>query len=145
MTIHADWSPENCKTYDVVIIGSGPAAFFAALKIVENAPEIRIAILEKSNELGGSGARSDGKLTKDPVGRVGGYLLSDGYVSQERYEELMEEVEAIYVRFGGNRDRMFGHNENHQEDVEALINAAAQNQCELHTFPITHLGTDTAQ
>lgn len=145
MTIREDWRPEDAKKFDILIIGSGPAAFFAALTLVEKLPKLKIAILEKDKVLGGSGARSDGKLTKDATGRVGGYLLSDDHVEQQRYEQLMEEVEEVYVRFGGNRDRMFGHDENHQDVVEELVVAAQANKSELHTFPITHLGTDTAQ
>lgn len=145
MTIHSDWLHEEARIFDVVIIGSGPAAFFAATTLVRQCTGIKIAILEKSSELGGSGARSDGKLTKDPTGRVGGYLFSEKLVKENDYLALMEQVEALYVEFGGNRDRMFGYDDRNAETVASLQQTARDNSCELHTFPITHLGTDTAQ
>ncbi len=37
--------------YDIIIIGGGAAGFFAALNIAEQNPEIKIAILERGNEV----------------------------------------------------------------------------------------------
>lgn len=37
--------------YDVIIIGGGAAGFFTAINIVENNPELKVAILERGKEV----------------------------------------------------------------------------------------------
>ena len=39
------------KTYDVIVVGSGPAGIFAALELVENNPSLRVLILEKGRDV----------------------------------------------------------------------------------------------
>lgn len=39
------------KSYDVIIAGGGAAGFFTAINIAENAPRLRIAILERGKEV----------------------------------------------------------------------------------------------
>jgi len=39
------------KNYDVIIIGGGAAGFFAAINLVENAPHLKVAIIERGKEV----------------------------------------------------------------------------------------------
>src|SRR5690554_1711976 len=38
-------------TFDVIIVGGGASGFFTAINLVEQRPDLRVAILERSNEL----------------------------------------------------------------------------------------------
>ena len=67
------------KKYDVAIVGAGPAGLFAAFKLIEKKPDIKIALIEKGkrvterqrnevmNGVGGAGTFSDGKVHFTPV------------------------------------------------------------------------------
>lgn len=39
------------KTYDLIVIGGGAAGFFGAINVVENNPNLRVLILEKTSKL----------------------------------------------------------------------------------------------
>ncbi len=109
------------NTFDVVIVGAGPAGIFAALELSKT-PGLRIAILDKGRDIdqrrcpiregspvclhckpcailngwGGAGAFSDGKLTLSPA--VGGHLaeiLGEGQASA-----LIREADEVYCTFG---------------------------------------------
>ncbi|PIE33943.1 FAD-dependent oxidoreductase [candidate division KSB3 bacterium] len=133
--------------YDVVIIGAGPAGMFAALELVTRQPTLHVAILEKgpirqlgsgesiTSGWGGAGAFSDGKLTLSPL--VGGQLQD--HVSPEQFDTLMEYVDALYIQFGGDPDRIFGGLSPESEELQRKALAA---NLDVITYPIRHLGTD---
>src|SRR4030043_484753 len=94
------------KEYQVVIVGSGPSAIFAALTL-SGADVHEIAIFEKGKDIderkrgrgmellcgwGGPGAFSDGKLTLSP--KVGGFL--SGFVPQTQLVDLLRKADDIY-------------------------------------------------
>jgi uncharacterized FAD-dependent dehydrogenase len=144
--------------YDVIIVGAGPAGIFAALELTR-ATSPRVLILDKGPDLdkrrcpsrekgrcvqcptcalltgwGGSGAFSDGKLTLTT--QVGG-LLAD-IRGQGEAEQLVREVDALWVRYGadgrpynGNIDR-----------IEEVARKAALAGMRLQHYPIRHLGTE---
>jgi uncharacterized FAD-dependent dehydrogenase len=147
------------SSYDVIIIGSGPAGIFAALELVKNT-SLKILMLEKGSDIdqracpmiesevpcvqcglcsilcgwGGAGAYSDGKLTLTP--EFGGWLKD--YLSSSDLSSFIEYVDSIYRSFGAG-------GEVHGEDSAALSRLkkrAAGYNLELIPARIRHIGTD---
>ena len=147
------------SSYDVIIIGSGPAGIFAALELVKNT-SLKILMLEKGGDIdqracpmiesevpcvqcglcsilcgwGGAGAYSDGKLTLTP--EFGGWLKD--YLSSADLSAFIEYVDSIYQSFGAG-------GEVHGEDNAALSRLkkkAAGYNLELIPARIRHIGTD---
>ncbi len=144
--------------YDVIIIGGGPAAIFAALELSKNA-RMRIAILEKGYNLservcpanergipcancsscsitcgwGGAGAFSDGKLTLST--EVGGFL--DNYISKTELSELIRETDDVYLKFGAPT-KVYGTDE---EVITQIQKRAVLADLRLIPSQIRHLGT----
>jgi hypothetical protein len=147
------------SSYDVIIIGSGPAGIFAALELVKNT-SLKILMLEKGGDIdqracpmiesevpcvqcglcsilcgwGGAGAYSDGKLTLTP--EFGGWLKE--YLSANDLSTFIEYVDSIYRSFGAG-------GEVHGEDNAALSRLkkkAAGYNLELIPARIRHIGTD---
>ncbi len=146
-------------SYDVVIVGAGPAGIFAALELSQE-PGLRIAILDKGPDIdrrtcpargpkgkcrncqpcaimtgwGGAGAFSDGKLTLSPA--VGGHLAE--ILGEERADELIGEVDSTYLRFGVSRP-IYGER---NDEVEGLEKRAARSGLRFLSVPIRHIGTE---
>lgn len=146
-------------TYDVIIIGAGPAGIFAALELVKK-DGLKVLMIEKGGDLehracpmiessipcvqcglcsilcgwGGAGAYSDGKLTL--TSDFGGWL--NEYLSPEHLRDYIEYVDATYQKFGAGGDV-------HGEDSAALSRLrkkAAGYNLELIPARIRHIGTD---
>jgi hypothetical protein len=83
---------------------------------------------------GGSGAFSDGKLTLTT--RVGG-LLAD-IRGKEEAEDLVREVDALWVRFGADGEPYSGD----LDRIEEVSHKAALAGMRLQHYPIRHLGTE---
>ena len=147
------------SSYDVVIIGSGPAGIFAALELVKNT-KLKILMIEKGSDIneracpmiesnipcvqcglysilcgwGGAGAYSDGKLTLTPD--FGGRLKD--YISESDLSSFIEYVDSLYLSFGAGGSV-------HGEDNAALSRLkkkAAGYNLELIPARIRHIGTD---
>lgn len=139
----------------VVIIGAGPAAIFAALELGDTAATVRIfdkgpdidarlahaeGRLSRSNRhwllcgWGGAGAFSDGKLTM--ALEVGGQLTH--YLSDAEALSLMEEADQIWLRFGAPQ-QLYGTD---QDAMEELARRATRADLEFVGSRIRHLGTD---
>jgi uncharacterized FAD-dependent dehydrogenase len=147
------------SSYDVIIIGSGPAGIFAALELVRNSG-LKILMIEKGSDIerracpmiesdipcvqcslcsilcgwGGAGAYSDGKLTLTP--EFGGRLKD--YLSEQDLSSFIEYVDSLYLSFGAGGSV-------HGEDNAALARLkrkAAGYNLELIPARIRHIGTD---
>ncbi len=136
------------KRYQVVIVGSGPSAIFAAITLIMNGVK-DIAIFEKGKDIqerkrgrgmellcgwGGAGAFSDGKLTLSP--KVGGFLCE--FVPQTELTNLLKKADDIYISFGAPKE-VQGQS---SDKTEALYQEAKQAGLEFIPMEIRHLGTE---
>ncbi len=145
--------PENAVKFDAAVIGAGPAGMFAAMEIIERAPQARVVVFERgpvraagdranaTSGWGGAGAFSDGKL--DLSSCVGGTVGQ--CVGETRFGELMAYVDGRYIAFGGKPDLVEAKSDPVRwEKVQSLRTRALSSNLDLAYFPIRHLGTDTA-
>ncbi|MDA3846738.1 MAG: NAD(P)/FAD-dependent oxidoreductase [Vallitaleaceae bacterium] len=148
------------KSYDVIIIGGGPAGIFASLELMEHREDLKILLVEKGRNIekrncpsadkgsvctdcnpcsivsgwGGAGAFSDGKLTLTTA--FGGVL--DEYIDNDELLKLIDYVDKKYVAFGGTE-------EIHGEDMDKVYHiakACAAADIKLIPAIVKHLGTD---
>jgi uncharacterized FAD-dependent dehydrogenase len=149
------------KKYDVIIVGGGPAAIFAALELSQTSG-LDILLIEKGRHidnrhcpsrdtaspclpclpcnlvcgLGGAGAFSDGKLTLSPA--VGGRLTS--YLGESETESLIHYVDEVYLKFGAP-SKLYGVG----KGIGALRTKAERAGLKLVAVPIRHLGTENCR
>ncbi len=144
-------------TYDVIIIGAGPAGIFAALELVKR-DGLRVLLLEKGFDIekrrcfareekcrccepcaitsgwGGAGAYSDGKLSLSP--EVGGWL--DEYVGMRMLRDLIDRVDRLYLEFGAPR-QVYG---SEGAKVVEWRRRAVLEGLVLTPCPYRHMGTE---
>jgi uncharacterized protein len=149
----------STASYDVSIIGAGPAGIFAALELSQE-PGLRIAIFDKGPDIdarvcpsrksggkcrncqpcaimtgwGGAGAFSDGKLTLSTA--VGGHLAE--ILGEERAAQLLAQVDQAYETFGEPRP-LYGAS---SDETESLGKRAALSGLRFVPVPIRHIGTE---
>lgn len=145
--------------YDVIIIGAGPGGIFSAYELIQQKPDLKIAVFEAGfplekrrcpidgqnvkscikcqtcaimNGFGGAGAFSDGKynITND----FGGTLHE--YIGKKEALELMRYVDSINVSHGGSDTRIFS---TAGTDIKKKC---MQNKLKLLDASVRHLGTD---
>ncbi len=145
--------------YDVLIVGAGPGGIFTAYELLEQKPDLRIAVFEMGHELkkrhcpidgdkikscihckscsimsgfGGAGAFSDGKynITND----FGGTLFE--YIGKKFALELMKYVDKINLAFGGEGTKLY------TTAGSSLKTSCMQNGLHLLDASVRHLGTD---
>lgn len=149
---------------DFVIVGAGPAGIFCALELLKQGYN-KITLIDRGKEVfkricprrekniecvackicditsgfGGAGACSDGKITKDVSGTVGGWM-SD-FLTTAKLTELTEYVDQSILSFSNGGDRYFHPD---PEFVEKMESKCRKENMRLVTYPIRHLGTDNA-
>nr|WP_300842386.1 FAD-dependent oxidoreductase [uncultured Acetatifactor sp.] len=145
--------------YDIIIVGAGPGGIFSAYELTKNAPKLKIAVFEAGHALekrhcpidgdkvkscigckscsimsgfGGAGAFSDGKynITND----FGGTLHE--YIGKKQAVELMEYVDDINMKFGGEGTKMYS------TAGTSFKKTCLQNKLKLLDASVRHLGTD---
>ena len=145
--------------YDVLIIGAGPGGIFSAYEALQCNPRLKIGIFEAGNPLdqrkcpidgkkipscihcpscaimngfGGAGAFSDGKY--NITNQFGGTLYE--HIGREKAIELMEYVDQINLRFGGEGTKLYSTSNSQ------LKKLCMQNDLHLLDAQVRHLGTD---
>ena len=145
--------------YDVIIIGAGPGGIFAAYELMQQKPDMKVAVFEAGHELskrhcpidgekiktcigckscsimsgfGGAGAFSDGKynITND----FGGTLYE--YIGKKQALDLMRYVDAINLKYGGEGTKLYS------TAGSRFKTLCIQNDLHLLDASVRHLGTD---
>ncbi len=145
------------NSYDVVIVGAGPAGIFAGLELCNSG--LNVLLLDKGRELparvcpvqhggnrcvlccpchlvsgfGGAGAFSDGKLTLST--QVGGRLKD--LIGLRQAQVLIDYVDSLYLKFGAPSE-FYGVG----EGVAALEQQAKSAGFTLTPIKLRHLGTE---
>ena len=148
------------QTYDIIIVGTGPAGIFSALELTKNnTSPLKVLMLDKGPDLekrkcpasrgfgcvncdpctllqgwGGAGAFSDGKL--DLSTEVGGWLTD--YISKEKLAEYIQYADNVYRQFGAPNN-IYGTDPDRMEEIERK---AAFAGLKLVHQKIRHMGTD---
>lgn len=150
--------------YDVIIIGSGPSGIFTAYEIRKNKPETKVLMIEKGHSIekrkcpkrktgicancqpcaittgfSGGGSFSDGKLSINAAGEIGGDLAQ--YIGLEKFHQMLEYVDQLYVGFGAD-PQVYG--ESNKEGIDAIRRAAAHAHLKLIDSRVRHMGTEKA-
>ena len=145
--------------YDIIIVGAGPGGIFAAYELMEQKPELKVAVFEAGHALakrhcpidgvkinscigckscsimsgfGGAGAFSDGKynITND----FGGTLYE--YIGKKKALDLMHYVDAINLRHGGEGTKLYS------TANSEIKRTCLENSLHLLDAQVRHLGTD---
>ena len=135
------------NTFDIIIVGAGPAGIFASYEIIKKNPKLKIALIDrgnriekrKSNEImfgfGGAGAYSDGKLHFTP--KLSHERTFD-IIDPEDYGKILEEINKIFMDFGVTAEEY----PKNKEEVNKLIEEAQIHDVELIVRRAKHVGTD---
>ncbi len=150
--------------YDVIIVGSGPSGIFTAYEIRKVQPQTKVLMIEKGHSIekrkcpkrktgtcincqpcaittgfSGGGSFSDGKLSINADGEIGGDLAQ--YIGLEKFRETLAYVDRLYVGFGADT-RVYG--EDNRPAIDAIRRSAAHAHLKLIDSRVRHMGTEKA-
>jgi hypothetical protein len=150
--------------YDVIIVGAGPSGIFTAYEIRENNPHLSVLLVEKGHSIekrkcpkrktgvcvncnpcnittgfSGGGSFSDGKLSINEDGEIGGDLAQ--YIGIEKFRKVLHYTDKLYVGFGAD-PTIYG-TEN-TPTVDAIRRSATQAHMKLIDSGVRHMGTEKA-
>lgn len=133
--------------YDVILVGAGPAGMFACHELINQNPNLRIALIDMGNRVenrdeseimsgfGGAGTYSDGKLHFTPkLSHERTFHL----IKPQDYQEILNQIDATFMYFGVSEDEYPKNN----PLVDGLICEAQKNDIELIVRRTKHVGSD---
>ncbi|MCD4811806.1 FAD-dependent oxidoreductase [bacterium] len=135
------------STYDVAIVGAGPAGMFCAYQLIKKNKNTKIALIDMGDRIknrkpnnvmsgiGGAGTFSDGKL------HFTAYLSHEKalhLITKQRYQEILDSIDEIFTKFGVN-SKYFP---NHNKELENLQKEAHINDVELVVRKTRHVGSN---
>ncbi len=135
------------NTYDIIIVGAGPAGLFAAYELVNKKPELKVCLIELGNLIrnrqrtevmsgvGGAGTFSDGKLHYTPV------LSHEKMLhlfNQEEYQIYLDRVDELFTRFGVTAE----YYPKDMEQAIKLADEAKKKSIKLFIRKARHVGSD---
>ncbi len=135
------------KTFDVVVVGAGPAGIFACYQLIQKNKKLKIALIDRGNRIenrkaneimfgfGGAGAYSDGKLHFTP--KLSHERTFD-IIDPEDYAKILDQVDKIFMDFGVDTPE-FPKN---KAEVNQLVEEAQIHDIELVVRRAKHVGTD---
>ncbi|MFA5633543.1 MAG: FAD-dependent oxidoreductase [Candidatus Dojkabacteria bacterium] len=134
-------------TFDVIVVGAGPAGLFACYELLKEKKGIKIALIDMGKRMekrspeevmsgfGGAGTFSDGKLHYTA-------LLSHEkafhLTTRRKYQKILDYVDTIFTSFGVDSEYYPSNN----KELEELVTEAHVNDVELVVRKTRHVGTD---
>ncbi|MBI5076888.1 FAD-dependent oxidoreductase [Candidatus Falkowbacteria bacterium] len=134
-------------TFDVIIVGAGPAGMFAAYELIKTKPLLKVCLIEIGNLIrnrqraevmsgvGGAGTFSDGKLHYTPV--LSHEKMLHLYSEQE-YQKLLDYIDKIFTDFGVNAE----YYPKDSAMAQALADEAKKKSIKLFIRKARHVGSD---
>jgi uncharacterized FAD-dependent dehydrogenase len=140
--------PKNrSKSYEVIIVGAGPAGIFCTLKLLDRGIR-NVLLIDMGKDIadrerkgkdvlcgwGGAGAFSDGKILLSP--EVGGFL--EELIDPATLLRILDEADRLYLKFGAPSQVYCDDS----DALDDLIKEARKAGMELIPSRVRHIGTE---